>query len=1027
MDPISLPICLRAYAVPHASKELPPKAERPGLDQPSRWTLVFDTETTIDAAQRLRIITYGVWDDDLLHERGIAYPPDMPEDDRAVLERYAAERGVRLIDRATFILQVFYRYGYDRRGTIVGFNLPFDISRIAISHGDAKRDWYGGFTFYLTQDRRLPPVQVRHLSRRAALIRFGTTFGQRTPRNMRRRGERMPIRRGFFVDVKTIAAALFSRSFSLESLSTFLKVAHPKTKSDEHGAALTPEYLDYALKDVLTTWECFTELKRRYAELDLPTPLHRIYSEASIGKANLRVMGVKPWREVQQAGVPARLVAIVLSTYFGGRAEVRIRRMLRQVVLCDFLSMYPTVNTLMGLWWFMVAQGIRWRDATAETREILMDVKLEDLQQPAFWRHLTVLVRIKPDADVLPIRAQYVEGASETIALNHLSFGEGLWLTLADCIASKLHTGRAPEVLEAIRFEPGPPQEGLKPILIAGNPAYRVNPAKQDFYKVLIELRQTIKDAMAKAPTKEEWDRLDAIQLALKIAANATSYGISVEMNVKEHARKVPVTVHPGDGEPFEVMTKNVEEPGPYFHPLLGTLITGAARLMLSLAERLVADKGLEWAFCDTDSMAIAKPEAMDNATFLTRVDEITDWFSALNPYAFGGSILKVEDVNFGLHGPAQHEPLFVWAVSAKRYALFNVDGQGQPVIRKASAHGLGQLQAPYDTESPASGTPVPAIDLRKAQLKLWQHDLWWSIVKAALDGEPDRVDLGYHPALQKPAVSRYAATSPKLLKWFDRYNAGRSYDDQLRPFGFLSPLYANPFLCEREVIRPVAPYADSPELVAANAFDRVSGERVAPEILETYATQLAQYHLKPEDKFDNGDFLARGITRRRQVHATNVEWVGKEANRWEEQAHLGMDEDAQITYGSGGDAFEGLAADLRVLAKTLGERRLAGDLRCSRQLVKSMVAGAPVRLPETRRRAFAHTVVQLMGECGSEEAAQERARSEILALIGQLGLRGASLSLATDPSNLLKMARGTRAISKRVVERLSSHWTRAE
>ena len=33
---------------------------------------------------------------------------------------------------------------------------------------------------------------------------------------------------------------------------------------------------------------------------------------------------------------------------------------------------------------------------------------------------------------------------------------------------------------------------------------------------------------------------------------------------------------------------------------------------MLAITERLVLDNGLDWAFCDTDSMAIAKPADMD-------------------------------------------------------------------------------------------------------------------------------------------------------------------------------------------------------------------------------------------------------------------------------------------------------------------------------------------------------------------------------------------------------------------------------
>jgi hypothetical protein len=48
-----------------------------------------------------------------------------------------------------------------------------------------------------------------------------------------------------------------------------------------------------------------------------------------------------------------------------------------------------------------------------------------------------------------------------------------------------------------------------------------------------------------------------------------------------------------------------LEKPGRYFHPLVGTLITGAARLMLAMAERSAIDCGLGWALCDTDSLAL--------------------------------------------------------------------------------------------------------------------------------------------------------------------------------------------------------------------------------------------------------------------------------------------------------------------------------------------------------------------------------------------------------------------------------------
>ena len=135
--------------------------------------------------------------------------------------------------------------------------------------------------------------------------------------------------------------------------------------------------------------------------------------------------------------------------------------------------------------------------------------------------------------------------------------------------------------------------------------------------------------------------------------------------------------------------------------------------------------------------------------------------------------------------------PLYCWAVSAKRYALFNMGEAGTPVLRKASAHGLGHLRSPYDESNPAKGIPAPAVSLNKIGVELWQHDLWWQIVSSALSGNPDRVNYTFHPALEKPAVSRYGATTPKLLRWFDGFNDGLPYAKQVKPFGFLLSLFA--------------------------------------------------------------------------------------------------------------------------------------------------------------------------------------------------------------------------------------------
>jgi hypothetical protein len=102
---------------------------------------------------------------------------------------------------------------------------------------------------------------------------------------------------------------------------------------------------------------------------------------------------------------------------------------------------------------------------------------------------------------------------------------------------------------------------------------------------------------------------------------------------------------------------------------LRGTLITGAARLMLAITERLLIDEGLDWVFCDTDSMAFAAPARIPLSEFETRVRRVCAWFDSLNPYEQPGSILEFEDQNFAFDTSRGKvlEPLYCAAISAKR------------------------------------------------------------------------------------------------------------------------------------------------------------------------------------------------------------------------------------------------------------------------------------------------------------------------------------------------------------------------
>jgi hypothetical protein len=660
----------------------------------SPLTLIFDTETNLDAAQHLRFATYQVRDGTKLDEEGLFYDPGtLSKRDSRMLERYARAHILKLRTLEDFIELVFYGIAYDLGAMIVGFNLPFDISRIAHAHSTAKtRSMRGGFSFALSKDPRRGRVQVKLLTGRAPLIRFASP----EHRPVRRREQEVPASQGHFVDIRALAGALTNRSFSLKSLAAFLQTKHRKLDIKVLSGPLSDRTIEYALRDTQVTWECYEKLRDQFLKHGLTgTEIQNIHSVASMGKAYLRHMGIKPWRTVQPE-IPPQLLGKIMSAYFGGRSEVHLRRMISRVIYCDFLSMYPTVCTLMGLWRFLTASGMTCRNATKDVSAFLRDVSLADLQNQDIWRGLTAIVRVRPSADIFPARAKYgVDDAHYTIGLNYLTSEQPLWFTLADCIASKLLTGKTPEVLEAIRFAPKAPQQGMRPVTIAGNLEYRIDPAMEDFFKRVIQLR-----VETKARMKDEQGTIrqthDAEQEFLKILANSTAYGISVQLDPIEFDKRESISVFGPRERPHRILSARCERPGPYFHPLVGAVTTGAARLMLAITERLIVEAGLDWAFCDTDSMAIGKPERMKEGEFLKRVEEIRRWFVPLNPYGAPDTLLKIEDCNYSLTDGESIEPLFCHAVSSKRYALFNLDGQNRPVLRKASAHGLGHLMPPH-------------------------------------------------------------------------------------------------------------------------------------------------------------------------------------------------------------------------------------------------------------------------------------------------------------------------------------------
>ncbi len=378
------------------------------------------------------------------------------------------------------------------------------------------------------------------------------------------------------------------------------------------------------------------------------------------------------------------------------------------------------------------------------------------------------------------------------------------------------------------------------------------------------------------------------------------------------------------------------------------------------MAESFAAEAGLDWAFCDTDSMAFAKPDEMPSDEFFAKAKAVSDLFDQLNPYEKPGPLLKIEDANFGIGEAKQLRPLYAFCISSKRYVLFNVAGDGTPIIRKASAHGLGHLRAPYGPDDAPASIPAPSVKLDEIGIERWHYDLWCQIVKAALAGHSAEVDLEYHPALPLPAMSRYGATTPQILRWLKGYNDGRDYRAQVKPFGFLSAFQARRNLQAVEgdlrssqrinrLAKPIAPFSKDPREAASEAFDRETGVPIDMALLKSYASALAQYHLSPEAKFRNGDYLDSGRTERRRVRVTSVNHIGKEANNLEKQFFLGVEEGEQIEYGGAADAA--LEMRIRNLCEKVGEREVARRASTSRMSLRKARRDFKSVSPRTKQR----------------------------------------------------------------------------
>jgi len=923
----------------------PEKNRKNGI-QPPKWSeymLIFDTETTTDTSQSLTFGAYrfcretrnGAY---VCLEEGLFHADDIDSRSLKIMQEYVGDNApetpkdgpdkLSLYSRSEFVEKVLWE-AVQAEAMVVGFNLPFDLSRIAVEWSKAHN---GGWSLVLSLRRSRktgkiesnpdrPRIRVTSKDSKSAFIAL-----------MRPRiAEEWPS--GRFLDLHTLASALQSESYSLDRACAVFGV--PGKLKHEPSGEISPAEIDYCREDVRATTGLLNAMRREFDLHPINLLPDRAYSPASIAKAYLDAMGVIPPKDKFKTA--HRMLGISMQAYYGGRAECRIRHVHVPVVHTDFTSQYPSVNALLGNSDVLTAEKLSFENATNDVRKLLSRVRLEDAFSPRFWKQLKFFALVRANEDTFPVRAVY-NNETQNIGVNRLISKKPIWFAGPDVIASVLLTGKVPHIEKAIRMVPHGKQPGLQSTKLRR--MVIINPKTDDFFRHVIEQRKRHQSNKSLAHF-------------LKILANAGSYGLFVELTPEKPKKPANIKVFSGQ-ESFPQMSNVLENQGRWYFPPIAALITAGGRLLLAILERCVTDAGGSYLFCDTDSLCIV---ASENGGFVPcpggahkmpddqqaikalswkRVRVIADKFAALNPYdpkAIPGSILKIEDVNFLSSG--NQRQLYGYAISAKRYALYQRTRNNLSIV-DPKAHGLGYLFPPknFSDEEPD-----------------WTFEAWDWLLRETLGlprREPSWLDL--------PAMMRIVLSTPHVLHRLNR--STRPYNFLLCPLidtvtGYPAGVDPNHFT----LITPFTKHRE--EWTDAECINVCDGKsyRIAPcqsnkldkVIPQTFGYVLRLYRYHPESKSlapDGTPCLANtcGLLQRSSVTAVKQRYVGKETDRrWEQGEDLSLVHFTPVEYSPLGKVVVADAALLSEMTKH-AMRELMRKTGLSQHTLEAIRRSKPVR-----------------------------------------------------------------------------------
>jgi hypothetical protein len=948
-------IFLRAYAVATDKKKKQKHSAHTGNDP--KWAqhaLVFDTETRITADQSL---TFGVYrlcklvaDAYTVTEEGILYADDLPAKERKVLASYVktAVSDVAsfpprfpLYSRSEFMKRVF-KPAIKRDGALVcGLNLPFDLSRLALDWSKGNdNEWSLTMAQYPngTENRNYPRILITPIGGKKAFIKLAPPWKPE---------EWKSDSKTHFLDLRTLAWALFNKSFSLKRACKELNTEHKKLAEHEPTGKVTPEEIEYARQDVRCTVDVLNALKREFDKHPIDLKPYNAYSPASVAKSYLDQLGIL--RPVDKFRVANKALGISMQGYYGGRSETRIRCTDVPVVPVDFTSEYPSCCALFGLFDVLIAKRVSFDDDTANIRRFLKRITLKGCFSPSMWRRCRFFALVKPDNDILPVRTMYNE-VTQNIGNNYLKSDTPIWFAGPDLVASVIRTGRVPHIIRAVRMVPHGKQTGMRSVSLRG--MVKINPYKDDLFRTIIEQRKLHKSDKS-------------LYYWLKILANSI-YGFFVELIPDIQSKDAAVRVFSGDKN-FRDTSDVIENSGNWFFPPLASLITAGGRLLLAMTEACVQEQRGSYLFCDTDSLAIVASKrggrlsipGSEGVRILSWADvqAIIDKFSALNPYdrnIVKGSILNLVDANYEDSDPKNPQrQLYGYSIAAKRYALYEKVGEKDIQIVDPKAHGIGFLYPPKD--SPKNW---------KAEAPLWIYELWDYIVRGAL-----KLRRTAPSWLNTPQMMRLTITTYNVLEMLGEWEIARPYNFLLLPM--VDPTFGHAFYKRTsEKVLLVAAFSSKQERWFGMKCENIhSGKKykmvdctkaknpphnvVFPS---QFARLLIEYQEHPEAKSLAPDGMpcesdTSGLLQRAHIIAGEFRYIGKEADRkWEEGEDISVLEFKTTEYGRARKIIA--EASLGDEIRAIGVRKTMKLTKMSQHTIEKLL-----RSDAVKRKTYEHVL----------------------------------------------------------------------